>query len=83
MDILSFVLGIGAVVVIVGVIIAVVSFFRVNKQKRMLEDFQTQYFRDVENERRDREMVVHEIYRTIDSRLDKLENRLKGESHKQ
>lgn len=94
MNILSFILGIGTVVVIIGVIVAVVSFFKVNKQgrkidglhesmSRRIDDFVEITNRQFENEHRDRETVVHEIYRTMDSRLDKLENKLKGESHKQ
>ena len=90
MDILSFVLGIGAVVLITGNIVAIVSFVKVNNQRteleglkesmsRRVDEFEFSISRQFENEHRDRESIVHEIYRTIDSRLDKLENKLKGE----
>lgn len=91
MNILSFILGIGTVVVIVGIIVAVVSFFKVNKQGRKIDSLNESMSRRIDEiveitnrqfeiEHRDRETVVDDIYRTIDSRLDKLENKLEAKA---
>ena len=76
MEFLYFVLGI----VSVGFLYSVVGVFKLKKE---LRDFQTSF--DFSSSNFDNEMSsfrqgidgeITEIYRTIDSRLDKLENRL-------
>jgi hypothetical protein len=91
MDILSFGLGI-AVVVIIGLsVISVIAFFKVRKIEKQIENLESAIFRQIETEiaethRRidDLEAGAHrkiddlekEVFSQLDSRLDKLENKL-------
>ena len=87
MDILSFILGMSVVVVIALAIVAVIGLVRVNKVKSQINDI-TQYMeRENENFHRntaeqfnvinqDFRNEIDNIYRTIDSRFDKLENKI-------
>ncbi len=87
MDILSFILGISFVVVIAVAVVAVIGFVRVNRVKSHINDI-TQTM-DRENEIIYRNMnenleqlktefsnEIENIHRTMDSRFDKLENKL-------
>ena len=87
MDILSFILGMSVVVVTAVAVVAVMAFVKVNKTNKDIKDqFQSLYAsvddlhriigQENENQNRERDTVVNEIYRTIDSRLDKLESKL-------
>lgn len=64
------------VVVIAVAVVAVIAFVRVNKQKKEIEMIEQYLAREIENQLRDRDRIVDDIYRTIDSRLDKLESKL-------
>jgi len=76
MDLISFILGMSIVVVIAVAVVAVIAFVRVNKQKKEIEMIEQYLAREIENQLRDRDRIVDDIYRTIDSRLDKLESKL-------
>ena len=76
MDLISFILGMSIVVVIAVAMVAVIAFVRVNKQKKEIEMIEQYLAREIENQLRDRDRIVDDIYRTIDSRLDKLESKL-------
>lgn len=76
MDLISFILGMSIVVVIAVAVVAVMAFVRVNKQKKEIEMIEQHLAREIENQRRDRDRIFDDIYRTIDSRLDKLESKL-------
>ena len=87
MDILSFILGMSVVVVIAVAVVAVMAFVKVNKTNKDNKDrFQSLYTsiddlhriigQENENQNRERGEIVNDIYRTIDSRLDKLESKL-------
>jgi hypothetical protein len=76
MDLISFILGMSIVVVIAVAVVAIMAFVRVNKQKKEIEMIEQYLAREIENQLRDRDRIVDDIYRTIDSRLDKLESKL-------
>ena len=76
MDLISFILGMSIVVVIAVAVVAVMAFVRVNKQKKEIEMIEQYLAREIENQLRDRDRIVDDIYRTMDSRLDKLESKL-------
>ena len=76
MDLISFILGMSIIVVIAVAVVAVMAFVRVNKQKKEIEMIEQYLAREIENQLRDRDRIVDDIYRTIDSRLDKLESKL-------
>ncbi len=76
MDLISFILGMSIVVVIAVAVVAVIAFVRVNKQKEEIKQIEQFFAREVENQLRDRDRIVDDIYRTMDSRLDKLERKL-------
>jgi cell division protein ZapA (FtsZ GTPase activity inhibitor) len=76
MDVLSFVLGMCMVVVIVVAIVAVISFVKVNKHNKEIAEIHQVIGRELENQNRERDNIVNDIYRTLDSRLDKLESKL-------
>jgi cell division protein ZapA (FtsZ GTPase activity inhibitor) len=78
MDILSFILGMSIVVVIAVSVVAVITFVRVNKQEEKIKQIEQFLTREIENQMRDRDRIIDDIYRTIDSRLDKLESKLVG-----
>ena len=80
MDILSFGLGI-AVVVIIGLsVIAVISFVKVRKIEKQIEHLESDIFRQIETEiagtHRRIDDFEKEVFSQLDSRLDKLENKL-------
>jgi len=77
METISFVLGMASVVVIAVAIVAVYAFVKVREQKeeisnlyRIINDSDTQIHLRIDEETRS-------IYSTLDSRLDKLEIKLK------
>ena len=83
METLSFVLGMGLMVVIALAVVAVVGFVKVNKTIKEINNIQLNIDdlhrvigQEIEIQNRDRDTVVEGIYRTIDSRLDKLESKL-------
>jgi len=76
MNIISFILGMSLVVVIAVAVVAVMAFVKVKNHDKEIEDLHQTLGREFENQNRDRESIVQDIYRTIDSRLDKLESRM-------
>lgn len=76
MDLISFILGISIVVVIAVAVVAVIAFVRVNKQKEEIKQIHQFLAREIENQTRDRDRIIDDVYRTMDSRLDKLESKL-------
>jgi hypothetical protein len=76
MDILSFILGMSMVVVIAVAIVAVMAFVRVNKLNKEIEIIHTVMGNEIQTQNREREKDITEVYRTIDSRLDKLESKI-------
>ena len=76
MDILSFILGMSVVVVIAVAVVAVMAFVRVKKHNKEIIEIHQVIGRELENQTRDRDQIVQDIYRTLDSRLDKLESKL-------
>ncbi len=76
MDLTSFVLGVVTVLSVIGVVVIVIAFVRVNKQKEEIKQIHQFLAREIENQQRDRDRIVDDIYRTMDSRLDKLESKL-------
>jgi hypothetical protein len=80
MDILSFGLGI-AVVVIIGLsVISVIAFVKARKIERQIEELESAIFRQIETNIAETHRRIddfeREIYSQLDSRLDKLENKL-------
>jgi hypothetical protein len=80
MDILSFSLGI-AVVVIIGLsIVAVIAFVKVKRIEIQIERLESEIFRTIGNEISETNRRIDElgtnIFAALDSRLDKLENKL-------
>jgi Tfp pilus assembly protein PilN len=82
MDLISFILGMCIGVVIDVAVVAVIAFVRVNKQEEKIKQIEQFLTREIENQMRDRDRIIDDIYRTIDSRLDKLESRLNAARHK-
>lgn len=91
MDILSFVLGIGMVVIIGLSVISVIAFFKVKKIERQIEKLESDIHREIETVITDAHRRIDEletgihrriddfekdVYSQLDSRLDKLENKL-------
>jgi hypothetical protein len=94
MDILSFGLGIGSVVLITSVVIAVLSFVKLSKLNKHIKEVETNLYSSVENiyndinrnieldnRRIDGEInrtdtLIDTVYRTMDSRFDRLETKL-------
>ena len=76
MDILSFILGMSVVVVIAVAVVAVMAFVKVKKHNKEIEGIHQFLTREFENQNRERDNIVQDIYRTLDSRLDKLESRI-------
>lgn len=80
MDILSFGLGI-AVVVIIGLsIISVIAFFKVRKIEKQIERLESDIYRTIQYEitgtHQRLDALERDIFSQLDSRLDKLENKL-------
>lgn len=76
MDILSFILGMSVVVVIAVAVVAVMAFVKVKKHNKDIEQIHTIIGVEVERINRERERDITDVYRTLDSRLDKLESKL-------
>ena len=80
MDILSFVLGMSAVVVIVVSIVAVIGFVKARKIEKELESISEDIYRLIDRNETDFNRRIDElennIFSQLDSRLDKLENKL-------
>jgi len=76
MDILSFILGMSIVVVIAVAVVAVIAFVKVNKTNKEIETIHTVMGNEFDRVGRERERDITEVYRTIDSRLDKLESKI-------
>ncbi len=80
MDILSFILGIALVVVIGLSIVAVISFVKVRKIEKQIENLESHIFRAIETEMMSAHRRIDDfekdVYSQLDSRLDKLENKL-------
>jgi Na+-transporting NADH:ubiquinone oxidoreductase subunit NqrC len=76
MDILSFILGMSIVVVIAVAVVAVMAFVKVSKHNKEIDNLHQILGRELDNQTRERNEVVQEIFRTMDSRLDKLESKL-------
>jgi len=76
MDILSFILGMSIVVVIAVAVVAVMAFVKVNKLNKETESLQTILGLEIDNQNRERENSLTDVYRTLDSRLDKLESKI-------
>ena len=76
-----FVLGMVVVLVIAEVIAAFIVIKTVNTLKEQARGCDTQFtdvYRRVDDVHRDTDQQFQEVYRQLDSRLDKLEARLKG-----
>jgi len=87
METLSFILGIASVVVIATAIVAVYAFVKVNKVQIRVNDQEMSLSREIENIHRivneeiqnisrHIENVERDIYSQMDSRFDRLENKL-------
>ena len=80
MDILSFVLGMSVVVVIAVSIVAVIGFVKARKIEKELESISEDIYRLIDKNETDFNRRVDElennIFSQLDSRLDKLENKL-------
>ena len=80
MDILSFGLGI-AVVVIIGLsVISVIAFVKSRKIERQIEQIEAAIYREIQSEIAETHRRIDDfekdVYSQLDSRLDKLENKL-------
>jgi hypothetical protein len=78
MDIQSFILGMGAMLVVafaIGSVFAVVKVIKFGKEFREIQIWISQEFENEKKEREKEKIIVggqlQEVYRTIDSRLDK------------
>ena len=76
MDILSFILGMSVVVVISVAVVAVIAYVKVRKHKEAIEQIHIMMSNAYDEQNRERERAVSDIYRTLDSRFDKLESKL-------
>jgi cell shape-determining protein MreC len=76
METLSFILGIASVVVIATAIVAVYAFVKVNQLKRYLETTERYTNTEISNIYREMAERVNDVVRSVDSRCDKLENKL-------
>ena len=77
MDILSFILGMSIVVVIAVAVVAVIAFVKVNKTNKEIETIHTIMGNEFDRVGREREESIQNVYRTLDSRLDKLESKIR------
>lgn len=73
MEILSFVLGMSMVVVIAVAIVAVIAFVKVKKTEKEIDALHQIIQREMESERRERDKLTDDMFRTMDSRFDKFE----------
>jgi signal transduction histidine kinase len=80
MEILSFVLGMSVVVVIAVSVVAVIGFVKARKIEKELESISEDLYRLIDRNETDFNRRVDEletnIFSQLDSRLDKLENKL-------
>ena len=76
MDILSFILGMSIVVVIAVAVVAVIAFVKVRKHNKEIETIHNIMGNEFDRVHREREREITDVYRTLDSRLDKLESKL-------
>ena len=76
MDILSFILGMSVVVVIAVAVVAIMAYVKVRKHKEAIEQIHIMMSNAYDEQNRERERAVSDIYRTLDSRFDKLESKL-------
>jgi hypothetical protein len=80
MEILSFVLGMSVVVVIGVSVVAVIGFVKARKIEKELESIGEDVYRQIERNQIDSNRRVDElenhIFSQLDSRLDKLEQKL-------
>ena len=76
METLSFALGIAFAVVIATAIVAVYAFVKVNRLSNYIDDLCTQIEHNQDVVYRDMNDRTDEIIRMLDSRCDKLENKL-------
>jgi len=76
MDILSFILGMSIVVVIAVAVVAVMAFVRVSRLNKEIREVEQCLGREIEIQNRERESAINDVYRVLDSRLDKLESRI-------
>ena len=80
MDILSFGLGIAVVVIIVLSVISVIAFVKARKIEKQIEHMESAIYRQIETEiagtHRRIDDFEKDVYSQLDSRLDKLENKL-------
>ena len=76
-----FVLGMVVVLVVAEVIAAFIVIKTINSLKEQARECDTQFtniYRRMDDVHRDTDQQFQEVYRQLDSRLDKLEARLKG-----
>jgi transcription initiation factor TFIIIB Brf1 subunit/transcription initiation factor TFIIB len=76
MDLISFILGMSIVVVIAVAVVAVMAFVRVNKANKEIATIHNIMGNEFDRVHREREREITDVYRTLDSRLDKLESKL-------
>ena len=80
METLSFVLGMSLVVVIAVAVVAVIGFFKARKIERELNDITQDLYRECDKMQTEIYRRVDdfekEVFSQLDSRLDKLENKL-------
>jgi cytochrome c peroxidase len=83
MEIIAFLLGIGSVIAVAMVVYIFSVNKRINKNEQLLNEHQTQFDsinreinREIENVNSMINQHVDELYRTLDSRFDKFENKL-------
>ena len=76
MDILSFILGMSIVVVIAVAVVAVIAFVKVKKHNKEIETIHTIMGNEFDRVNRERENDIQNVYRALDSRLDKLESKI-------
>ena len=80
MEILSFVLGMSVVVVIAVSVVAVIGFVKARKIEKELERIGEDVYRQIERNQIDynrrADELENNIFSQLDSRLDKLENKL-------
>jgi len=80
MEILSFVLGMSAVVVIAVSVVAVIGFVKARKIEKELERIGEDVYRQIDRNQTDfnrrADELENNIFSQLDSRLDKLENKL-------
>lgn len=82
MDILSFILGMAVVVVITVAVVAVIAFVKVRKHDKQIEDIHSIFSGEYERVYNNIADLEKHIVSLMDSRLDKLENKIQITSRK-